>query len=92
MCSFGGGGGPSEAELAAQRAAEQAAEQARISAQNTLAASAQGAAQNVAQSAVIANNQRIRRHFGIDNTMTGAGAEAATNSGLGVGVKSSLGL
>lgn len=88
MCSSGGGGGysgPSEAELAQQRAAEAA----RISAQNTQAASAQGAgAQNVTQAAVMANRQRVRRNYGVDSTMTGAGGA----SGLGVGTKSSLGM
>jgi len=87
MCAFGGGGssGPSEAELARQRAENEA----RISAQNTAAASAQGAAaQNVtAQAAKVANMGRIRR-YGIDSTVTGAGAPG---SGFGVGTKESLG-
>ncbi len=87
MCAFGGGGssGPSEAELAQQRAAEAA----RISAQNTQAASAQSAgAQDVTQAAGVMNLRRIRRNYGVDGTMTGAGGV----SGLGVGTKSSLGM
>lgn len=80
MCSFGGGGGPSAAEIAAQTAA-----------QNARAASAQGVMQNVAPAvaAQVANMRRVRR-YGIDNTVTGAGVEAS--SGLGVGVKRSLGM
>jgi hypothetical protein len=34
------------------------------------------------------NQQRIRRNYGVDSTMTGAGGA----SGLGVGTKSSLGM
>lgn len=81
MCSSGGPSGPSAAEIAAQNA--------RKSAQNTQAASAQNAgAQNVTQAAVMMNQQRIRRNYGVDSTMTGAGS----TSGLGVGTKSSLGM
>lgn len=74
MCSSGGPSGPSAAEIAAQ---------------NARAASAQSAgAQNVTQAAVMMNKQRIRRNYGVDGTMTGAGS----TSGLGVGTKSSLGM
>lgn len=63
--------GPSAAELAAQR---------------TLAASAQGNIQDVSASAQMMNAQRLRRHFGLSSTVTGAG------SSLGIGSKESLGM
>ena len=85
MCSSRRPSGPSAAELAQQRAAELA----RISAQNTQAASAQSAGtRDVTQAAVMMNQQRIRRNYGVDSTMTGAGS----TFGLGVGTKSSLGM
>ena len=79
--------GPSAAEVAAQNKAEQE----RISAQNTAAASAQGSTQNVSavESAVMMNNQRMRRRIGADSTITGAGEGY---SGLGVGTKTGLGM
>lgn len=76
MCSSGGPSGPSAAEIAAQR---------------TKATSAQGAgASNVTQAAVMMNNQRLRRHLSVKETMTGAGVNGG--SGLGIGSKTGLGM
>jgi hypothetical protein len=75
MCSSGGPSGPSAAEIAAQRAR---------------ATSAQNAGAQSVAAAGMMNKQRMRRHLGMDGTMTGAGADYTP--GLGVGNKTGLGL
>ena len=56
----------------------------------TYAASAQGKAQdNTTNAAVMMNQQRVRRHYGLDSTITGAGVGS---SGIGVGTKTGLGM